>query len=120
MKYVSLKDGEKLLIKALLLAKELSHTVEVKNYDEGYMRDEGCPDYYDFGFESVIDGNAIDLDEMPYYEGNGCNDVVIRVRDGAELYEYNVWYSDNSEDRIYIDEIKNYLETYRSSPVITG
>ncbi len=120
MKYISLKDGEKLLVEALMLAKELGHTVEIKNYDEGYMREEGCPDYYDFEFESVIDGDTVDIDEMPSYEGDGCNDVVISVKDGAELYEYSVWYSDNSDDRIYIYDSKNYLGTYKSAPVIAS
>lgn len=104
--------GEVMLVNTLMIAKKLGHKVKIKNYSKGYMREQGYPDCYDFDFKSIIHGNTIDTDEMPSYERDGSNSVVISIGDGAELYEYNIWYSDNSEDRIYIDEIKNYLEAY--------
>ena len=108
--YANFPEGEKELVNALTLAKQLGHEVWIKNYDEGYMREEGEPDYIGFDFENILVDDSIETDAMPSYEGNGCNDVFIEVKDNAQITEYPVWYSDNEEDRIYTDEIKAFLE----------
>ncbi len=110
--FVKMEDGEKKLVKALNLAKKLGHKVTIKNYDEGIARDEGTPNYCGFDYENIIVGNRIVLSQMPVFEGFGCNDVVIEVSENAHRWEYNVWYSDIDENRVYTDEIDNYLSEY--------
>ncbi|ADL36045.1 hypothetical protein bpr_II106 (plasmid) [Butyrivibrio proteoclasticus B316] len=110
--YVSLEKGEELLVRALNLANKLGHEVWIKNYDAGFEREEGEPDYCGFEFDEIIVEDSIEPDAMPEYAGDGCNDVIIEIKDGAEQTEICVWYQDDQEDRIYTDEIRDYLLKY--------
>jgi hypothetical protein len=106
------ENGEKKLVKALNLARKLGHKVLIKTYDEGIAREEGTPDYHEFDYENILVDDKLVLWQMPVFEGNGCNDVVIEVNENAHRWEYNVWYSDIDENRVYADEIDNYLNEY--------
>ncbi len=111
-KCTNLERGEKKLVEALHVAKRLGHKVWIKNYDEGFEREEGMPEYVSFDYDTLLNGDSIETYQMPEFEDDGCNDVVIEVTEGAHKWEYNVWYSDNEEDRVYTDEIDNYLSEY--------
>ena len=110
--YVSLEEGNKKLLTAINVASSFGHELWIKNYDEGYEREEGVPDYQSFNHDEIVENGVFNATAMPKYEGDGCNDIVVIVKEGAETTEYHLMYSDDEEDRVYIDEIEDYLSQY--------
>lgn len=116
MRTCNLEEGKSKLSKALRLAEKMGHEVYIKNYDEGYQREEGDPDYISFDFEAILENGTFNEGRMPEYQGEGgCNEIQITAHDGAERYDYTVLYSDTYEDRVYIGEIDNYLDTWSNT-----
>lgn len=107
-----------LLCRAIDTALKNNDKIFFNNYNSS-DREDGTPTHESF---IGINGNSCDweenaksrtenciqcsLPETPEYYGDGCNDLVIV--DKSNNYYY-VWYSDNHENRIYLDDIQEYL-----------
>ena len=95
------------LFQVLEKANNNDDIVFFNNY-QSYEREDGCPSKYKIDFNEYEDEitSIFDLD-IPEYDKEGCNDLVIYQKD-TKKYFY-IWYSDNYEDRVYLDAILEYL-----------
>lgn len=112
--YYELNDAtEELLLAAVRKAIKKGDVVFFNNY-QSYDREDGTPSRYEIDENDYEDYDDIDEVESimdinsPEYDRDGCNDLVIHEKE-TDNYYY-IWYSDYEENRVYVDEIKNYLE----------
>lgn len=112
LEYYEFNDKtDALLVKAILKAITNGDEVFFNNY-QSYDREDGTPEQY-FIDEEDYDGDINDVESIleinaPEYDREGCNDLVIHAQKNDKYYY--IWYNDNYENRVYVDDIKNYLE----------
>lgn len=112
LEYCELNDEiNALLVKAVLKAINNGHEIFFNNY-QSYDREDGTPEQY-FIDEEDYDGDINDMESIleinaPEYDKEGCNDLVIHNQENDKYYY--IWYNDTYENRVYVADIKNYLE----------
>ena len=112
LEYYEFNDKtDALLVKAILKAITNGDEVFFNNY-QSYDREDGTPEQY-FIDEENYDGDINDVESIleinaPEYDREGCNDLVIHAQKNDKYYY--IWYNDNYENRVYVDDIENYLE----------